>query len=122
MERSRALADQVKTNLTHYNLWSDVKSYEIANYDGSNIFILDGIPPEKLEVQDTKGGREWVIPKLMALKKDLSVKEIENWFVQISHIAESGIRPPRVTIGLVNDDATIVYYFIHDGIVKPRQN
>ena len=31
-------------------------------------------------------------------------------------------RVGRLTIALINDDGTIVYYFIHDGITKPRQN
>ncbi|KAI5966436.1 SEN15 [Candida pseudojiufengensis] len=31
-------------------------------------------------------------------------------------------RPNRITIALINDDGTIVYYFIYDGITKPRQN
>ncbi|KAG5421651.1 SEN15 [Candida metapsilosis] len=31
-------------------------------------------------------------------------------------------RVERLTIALINDDGTIVYYFIHDGITKPRQN
>ena len=28
----------------------------------------------------------------------------------------------RVLLATVNDDSTIVYYIVHDGIVKPRQN
>lgn len=28
----------------------------------------------------------------------------------------------RILLGIVGDDSTIVYYIVHDGIVKPRQN
>ncbi len=31
-------------------------------------------------------------------------------------------RGKRVLLATIQDDSTIVYYFIHDGIVKPRQN
>ena len=28
----------------------------------------------------------------------------------------------RILVGIVGDDSTIVYYIVHDGTVKPRQN
>lgn len=28
----------------------------------------------------------------------------------------------RLTMGVVSDDSTVVYYVVHDGIVKPKQN
>ena len=31
-------------------------------------------------------------------------------------------RGKRILMAVVNDDSTIVYYIVHDGIVKPRQN
>lgn len=31
-------------------------------------------------------------------------------------------QPKRLLLATVDDDSTIVYYIIHDGIVKPRQN
>lgn len=117
-----SLADQVKSNLIHHNLWSSVESHEILNYDDNKMIILRGKPPAKLEAGDADNSTEWVIPKLMVSKQDLNIAEIDNWFAQISHILDPRVRPPRITIGLVNDDATVVYYFIHDGIVKPRQN
>ena len=30
--------------------------------------------------------------------------------------------PKRVLLATVDDDSTVVYYIVHDGIVKPRQN
>lgn len=117
-----SLADQVKTNLVHHNLWNNVESHEILNYNDNNMTILRGKPPAKLEASDADNSTEWVIPKLMGSKNDMKITEIDNWFVQISQLSDPRIRPQRITIGLVNDDATVVYYFIHDGIVKPRQN
>lgn len=31
-------------------------------------------------------------------------------------------QPKRLLLATVDDDSTVVYYIIHDGIVKPRQN
>ena len=50
----------------------------------------------------------------------LTVGEINHWFKIIKTII--GYRPKRIIIAIINDDGTIVYYFIHDGITKPRQN
>lgn len=33
-----------------------------------------------------------------------------------------GDRLKRVLMAMVHDDSTVVYYIMHDGIVKPRQN
>lgn len=30
--------------------------------------------------------------------------------------------PKRLLLGTLDDDSTVVYYIVHDGIVKPRQN
>lgn len=116
-----SLADQVETNLVHHNLWSDVRKHEITSYNDIKMTILRGKPPAKLEAGDVDGSTEWVVPKLMT-SKNMCIAEIDNWFVQISQLSDPRIRPLRITIGIVNDDATVVYYFIHDGIVKPRQN
>jgi len=31
-------------------------------------------------------------------------------------------RQKRLLLATIHDDSTVVYYIIHDGIVKPRQN
>lgn len=31
-------------------------------------------------------------------------------------------RPKRLLLATVHNDSTVVYYIMHDGIVKPRQN
>lgn len=30
--------------------------------------------------------------------------------------------PKRLLLATLDDDSTVVYYIVHDGIVKPRQN
>ena len=31
-------------------------------------------------------------------------------------------QPKRLLLAILDDDSTIVYYIVHDGLVKPRQN
>ncbi|KAK6204931.1 tRNA-splicing endonuclease subunit Sen15 [Scheffersomyces amazonensis] len=119
---SSSLANQVKLNLIHYNLWTDVKIYEtLSSSSSSGIVspILSGISPTTKET-------EWVVCKSLD-KSDaqLSTQEIESWFVQIEKINvkwHAYQRPKKIIIAIVNDDSTVVYYNIHDGLVKPRQN
>ena len=31
-------------------------------------------------------------------------------------------QPKRLLMAIVDEDSTVVYYIVHDGVVKPRQN
>lgn len=107
-----SIIDQVRLNLIHYNLWNQV----IIKDD-----YLIGKPKEKLINTDDEIKIEFIIPRLIKDSK-LSVQEINSWFNKISQNNENNKRPDRLIIGIINDDGTVVYYFIHDSIVKPRQN
>lgn len=107
------LAEQVATNLTHYTLWHGV---EIVQGD-KNTFLC-GFPPSKLTFTDAPDKKEWVVPTDLR-NKNVTMDKIEEWFHEISMLES---RPDRVTLAIVNDDGTVVYYFVHDGVVKPRQN
>lgn len=82
--------------------------------------------------------REWVLPTHLgegwSLKKfaeifdaiqtlppcDADTLEHENGGVGSNWRGQN--RQKRVLLATVHDDSTIVYYIVHDGIVKPRQN
>lgn len=67
--------------------------------------VFDGIsvvPPSLDESRDGKDGDE----------EDDEGEEEENRWRKIK----------RVVLATVDDDSTVVYYIVHDGIVKPRQN
>ena len=113
--------------------------------------LVSGIPPQQLYVHpDTqiaslaadKGKeeklaplREWVLPA--NLKERWSLKRFAEVFDSLpaieavrdeiddtEHEAEKFKRDNerRILLGIVSDDSTIVYYIVHDGVVKPRQN
>lgn len=107
------VASQVASNLVHYNLWHDVN---IHTHNG--IQVLSGIPPNRLDEHDSESQKEWVVPQSMNLT-EVSMDMIGRWFDLVATFAG---RPKRLTLAAVNDDSTVVYYFVHDGVVKPRQN
>lgn len=112
--------EQVKTNLEYYVLWQSVESHEILLDNNVGLTIISGYPPQKLHNNDEPHLKEWVIPQTISSQKELQLSEINQWFKSVERLA--GTRPKRVTIGLLNNDSTVVYYFIHDGIAKPKQN
>ncbi|WPK26012.1 hypothetical protein PUMCH_003356 [Australozyma saopauloensis] len=116
-----SIAQQTLTNLVHYNLWTDVTVHDVQESAESTPYrfaLLSGLPPSKLDQSDKEGLREWVIARLLE-DRHSSMSEIEQFFRAIESLAP---RPKRVTLALVNDDATVTYYFVHDGAIKPRQN
>lgn len=108
------LAQRVHTNLVHYNQWNDV-AIELTLMGP----VLRGTPPDKLDGRDDLILQEWVVPKQVT-DQTVSVTQINQWFEAIATVAK--LRPARVTMAIEGADGTIVYYFVHDGVTKPRQN
>lgn len=102
-------------------------------------------PDEQVEMlkagindKDVPVEREWVLPT--HVREKWSLRKFAEVFNAIAEVPpnERGIeeqrqeeerpswkrktREKRALMAVVNDDSTIVYYIIHDGIVKPRQN
>ena len=46
-------------------------------------------------------------------KDEGAVEEVNEWRMKM---------PKRLLLATLDDDSTVVYYIVHDGIVKPRQN
>lgn len=102
-----------------------------------------GVKEEDVEVE-----REWVLPTHLrekwslrrfaavfdavgdvpeALEESALDAEVEQENGEKGQESGDGVAKKRrgekrVLLAAVNDDSTIVYYIVHDGIVKPRQN
>lgn len=90
------------------------------------------------KVVDQAPEQEWVLPTHLAEK--WSLRQFAEIFDAISTLPPSNDsleddnsneavskwrghnRQKRVLLATLHDDSTIVYYIVHDGIVKPRQN
>lgn len=90
--------------------------------------------------------REWVLPS--HLKEKWTLRRFGEAFDSISNVPREGEgeglfdeegeggteaelaepnkwrtdMPKRMLLATLDDDSTVVYYIVHDGIVKPRQN
>ncbi|KAI9736664.1 MAG: hypothetical protein M1834_000868 [Cirrosporium novae-zelandiae] len=114
--------------------------------------IISGFPPKRVYVhpdeqienldkgvreEDLPSEPEWVLPT--QIREKWSLKAFAGVFDAITETPQEPIRSlderktsesnskprrggKRILLATVNDDSTIVYYIIHDGIVKPRQN
>ncbi|XYA00977.1 tRNA splicing endonuclease subunit [Meyerozyma guilliermondii] len=102
------LAHQVKTNLEHYHLWTQVTIREIL-CNGAQTAVVQGIPPEV-----TSESIEWIIP--VDSKGHLETEQFGSWFSGIETLSH---RPKRVIVAIVSDDSSVVYYYVHDGITAP---
>lgn len=73
--------------------------------------------------------REWVLPTHLQEKWTLrGFATVFDGMIEGERRDELGLdrrngkRVKRILLAVVGDDSTIVYYIMHDGIVKPRQN
>lgn len=85
----------------------------------------------KRRVAETDVGvtREWVLPT--HLREKWTLRGFAGVFDgmgegemgdTVGQERRDGRGVKRVLLAVVGDDSTIVYYIMHDGIVKPRQN
>ncbi|KAI4211327.1 MAG: hypothetical protein LQ351_005882 [Letrouitia transgressa] len=99
--------------------------------------LQNGVDEDSLPLE-----REWVLPT--HLKEKWSLRQFADIFDAIDEVPQSSdgdrisrendeaniekASPPkrtggkRILLAIVGNDSTIVYYIIHEGIVKPRQN
>lgn len=108
-----SIVDQVKQNLLFYNLWTDVSEIQL-----NNDTLLQGKPKEKLLNDEELNNHEIVLPIKISTK--LTVNKLDGLFKDLE--IKLSQRPKRIVVGIINDDSTIVYYFIHDGVYKPKKN
>ena len=143
-----ALALQVQHNLQFQHDWKSVHVHRHSPLDASLKLprpLVSGVPPDPIyvhpdeqielikagiEEKDIPSRREWVLPT--HLREKWTLRRFAEVFNRIDKIPpdpngaveESPYEKElkRVLLATVDDDSTITYYIVHDGIVKPRQN
>ena len=86
-----------------------------------------GVKEDEVEVE-----REWVLPTHLQEKWSLrKFAEVFDGLGEEPPGSDGGQRweevkgkrgGKRVLLATLGDDSTVVYYIVHDGMVKPRQN
>ncbi|KAL6850916.1 hypothetical protein ACO1O0_008042 [Amphichorda felina] len=121
----------VVRNLEDQHDWTGLEIHD----DCGNRPLIRGLPPRRLythpddqiaalEHEHKTGERlrqdpelEWVLPVRLAEKWTLA-----NFAAIFDSIQETGSRDKRIVLATVHSDSTVVYYLMHGGMVKPRQN
>ncbi|KAI0476674.1 tRNA-splicing endonuclease subunit Sen15 [Xylaria cf. heliscus] len=137
----RQLADTVLDNLKYQHDWTELQllTHSPTSLEPLMRPMVSGLPPRRLYVHPddqiamvkssaVPNGKvfdtpeiEWVLPTHISEKWTLKAfaAVFDSLPLQSSPQPE---RPKRICLATINDDSTIVYYLLHDGIVKPRQN
>lgn len=79
--------------------------------------------PEREWVLPTRLNEKWTLRRLAAVFDALTMEpSATETPVSKQSPASQWRTTKRVMLGTVDSDSTVVYYIIHDGVVKPRQN
>ena len=124
------LLDTVVNNLANAGDWRSIETHSLARP------MLTGIPPAPVYVDPTAdptapptaaalAQHEWVLP--VDLREKWSPRKMAEVFDALPAGAwgvgaDGQARKKRLLMAVVGEDSTVAFYFVHDGIVKPRQN
>ncbi|KAG6042017.1 hypothetical protein E4U41_007113 [Claviceps citrina] len=126
------LATTVLHNLRHQHDWSHL---ELRCNSGECRPLVRGLPPKRLYLhpddqiaalahEGATGEKlfhepehEWVLPTHLSEKWSLA-----KFASVFDSVLNDGPRPKRIVLATVHNDSTVVYYIMHEGMVKPRQN
>ncbi|KAH9900540.1 tRNA-splicing endonuclease subunit Sen15 [Xylariomycetidae sp. FL2044] len=140
-DHTKQLVDSVLENLRYQHDWTQLQITTTSPIDQSALArpLISGLPPTRLylhpddQIEMLKARQspdepipnvpeiEWVLPTRLAEKWTL--KSFAGVFDSLPPpSSRTPGRPKRIILAIVHEDSTVVYYFMHDGIVKPRQN
>ncbi|KAI0526605.1 tRNA-splicing endonuclease subunit Sen15 [Xylaria bambusicola] len=140
-DHERHLADTVLDNLKYQHDWTGLQILTHSPTDSKSFIrpMVSGLPPRRLYVHPDDqiamlkssaipDGRildtpevEWVLPTHISEKWTL--KKFAAVFDSLpAQFSAHPDRPKRIVLATIHGDSTIVYYLLHDGLVKPRQN
>ncbi|KAH0553130.1 hypothetical protein GP486_006681 [Trichoglossum hirsutum] len=135
----RALASQTHHNLQHQHDWTSLATHTHSANAPHRLLprpLLSGLPPQRIYTHpDTQAQQlmlsadrprrpddetpelEWILPT--HVEERWSLRRFQEVFDALP-AGDEGRK--RVLLATVGGDSTIVYYILHEGIVKPRQN
>lgn len=78
--------------------------------------------PEHEWVLPTRLNEQWTLRRLAEVFDDISILPPQTSATAYEAPANPWRTTKRVVLATVDTDSTVVYYIVHDGVVKPRQN
>ncbi|KAH7313255.1 Sen15 protein-domain-containing protein [Stachybotrys elegans] len=130
------ITSAIVQNLQDQHDWSSVRVQPPG--DGQTRPLICGLPPRRLYIhpddqiaalnQEQRGlisseqalqvpEPEWVLPIHLTEKWSLA-----DFAMVFDSVPSTQPRGKRILLGILHNDSTVVYYFMHEGMVKPRQN
>ncbi|CCE65942.1 hypothetical protein TPHA_0N01610 [Tetrapisispora phaffii CBS 4417] len=114
----------VRNNLVHNLSWSDVEVLEKSTFDdGLALQVIRAQPSNEVSQDDAQDrnadGFEYIVPIEMSqhLASWLTVKMMEDIFVKMLPLGTK-----RFIMAVVSDDGTVMFYYVYEGVHKPRRN
>ncbi|KAM5382593.1 hypothetical protein ACJZ2D_002383 [Fusarium nematophilum] len=121
----------VLSNLQHQHDWVSLQVHDTA----CRRPLIRGIPPRRLYVHpddqiaalEREKATGEAIEQSPELEWVLAMHPAEKWSIRafsgiFDSIEKSNPREKRLLLATVHNDSTVVYYLMHEGMVKPRQN
>ncbi|EPS35984.1 hypothetical protein H072_10416 [Dactylellina haptotyla CBS 200.50] len=129
----------VRSNLEYQHYWTDLRLLNTfadlnINAQGDPLTrpMIHGRPPDQLynpepasttessSQQKPTPEMEYVLP--VHLDEKLTLRTWAAVFDALPTPPGDNYRKKRIVVAVISGDSTVVYYIMHDGIVKPRQN
>ena len=121
----------VVQNLRDQHDWTFLEVFGVA--EGHARPLIRGLPPKLLylhpddqiaALSNPTGQQPYHAPELEWV---LAVHPAEKWslanFSEVfDSITDEKPRGKRIVLAMMHNDSTVVYYLMHEGMVKPRQN
>ncbi|GAO46019.1 hypothetical protein SAICODRAFT_28720 [Saitoella complicata NRRL Y-17804] len=115
-----SLAAAVTFDLTHTHRWTCLTTHTLPFEDR---LVLTGYPPATIQAPNP--AETLIMP--LSLDETFSLRQWAGVFDAADQLVshrdgEEKRRWGSALLGIVSADSTVVYYTMHDGIVKPKQN
>ncbi|KAF4944227.1 hypothetical protein FGADI_12828 [Fusarium gaditjirri] len=118
-------------NLQYQHDWVSLKVHETT----AQRPLIRGLPPKRLYTHpddqiaalEREGATGEPLDQTPELEWVLAVHPEEKWCIKrfseiFDSIERNGPREKRLVLAIVHNDSTVVYYLMHEGMAKPRQN
>ncbi|KAI5460075.1 tRNA-splicing endonuclease subunit Sen15 [Mariannaea sp. PMI_226] len=121
----------VLRNLEDQHDWVDLQIHDASGPRP----LIRGLPPRRLYIHPDD--QIAALANEDATSQQITQEAEHEWVMAVHHkekwtlrafaavfdsIQHSGPREKRILLATVHNDSTVVYYFMHEGMVKPRQN
>lgn len=118
-------------NLQYQHDWVSLNVHETTSHRP----LIRGLPPRRLYIHpddqiaalEREKATGEPLDQTPELEWVLAVHPEEKWTIKgfsniFDSIEQKGPREKRIVLATVHNDSTVVYYLMHEGMVKPRQN